>query len=95
LHQHLVQAPAIWSTHTTNETGSADLTTPLYRQTSQRSSWLKAAIFAECSISRRESLNLQASTLETAFKTHARKAVQAGASSDEMEHVVIQLLPIA
>ena len=33
-------------------------------------------------------------TLETAFKTHARKAAQAGASSDEMEHVVIQLLPI-
>ena len=33
-------------------------------------------------------------SLETAFKTHARKAAQAGASSDEMEHVVIQLLPI-
>lgn len=33
-------------------------------------------------------------TLETAFKTHARKAAEAGASHDEMEHVVIQLLPI-
>jgi alkylhydroperoxidase/carboxymuconolactone decarboxylase family protein YurZ len=33
-------------------------------------------------------------SLETAFKTHARNASKAGASSDEMEHVVIQLLPI-
>ena len=32
--------------------------------------------------------------LETAFKTHARKAAEAGASRDELEHVVIQLLPI-
>ena len=32
--------------------------------------------------------------LETAFKTHVTKAIQAGASSDEMDHVVIQLLPI-
>jgi alkylhydroperoxidase/carboxymuconolactone decarboxylase family protein YurZ len=31
--------------------------------------------------------------LETAFKTHARKAAEAGASIDEMQHVVIQLLP--
>ncbi len=30
--------------------------------------------------------------LETAFKTHARKAAEAGASIDEMQHVVIQLL---
>jgi alkylhydroperoxidase/carboxymuconolactone decarboxylase family protein YurZ len=32
--------------------------------------------------------------LETGFKTHARKAAKAGASREEMEHVVIQLLPI-
>lgn len=33
-------------------------------------------------------------SLETAFKTHARKAAETGASDDEMRHVVIQLLPI-
>jgi alkylhydroperoxidase/carboxymuconolactone decarboxylase family protein YurZ len=33
-------------------------------------------------------------TLETAFKTHNGKAAQAGASSNEMEQVVIQPLPI-
>jgi alkylhydroperoxidase/carboxymuconolactone decarboxylase family protein YurZ len=32
--------------------------------------------------------------LETAFKTHARKASEAGASADELQHVVVQLLPI-
>ncbi len=32
--------------------------------------------------------------LETAFKTHARKASEAGANLDEMQHVIIQLLPI-
>ena len=33
-------------------------------------------------------------TLETAFKTHVKKAVEAGASKDEIEHAIIQLLPI-
>jgi len=33
-------------------------------------------------------------TMETAFKTHARKAAKAGASEDELQHVVVQLLPI-
>ena len=33
-------------------------------------------------------------TLETAFKTHVRKSVKAGASKQEIEHVIIQLLPI-
>ena len=32
--------------------------------------------------------------LETAFKTHVKKAVEAGASKDEIEHAIIQLLPI-
>jgi 4-carboxymuconolactone decarboxylase len=32
--------------------------------------------------------------LETPFKTHARKAAEAGPSRDEMEQVVIQMLPI-
>jgi alkylhydroperoxidase/carboxymuconolactone decarboxylase family protein YurZ len=33
-------------------------------------------------------------TLETAFKTHVKKAVQANATKDEIEHTIIQLLPI-
>ena len=33
-------------------------------------------------------------TLETPFKTHVKKAVQAGASKHEIEHAIIQLLPI-
>jgi len=33
-------------------------------------------------------------TLETAFKTHVQKSVQAGASKREIEHTIIQLLPI-
>lgn len=33
-------------------------------------------------------------TLETAFKMHVKKAVQAGASKHEIEHTIIQLLPI-
>jgi alkylhydroperoxidase/carboxymuconolactone decarboxylase family protein YurZ len=33
-------------------------------------------------------------TLETPFKTHVKKAVQAGASKHEIEHTIIQLLPI-
>lgn len=32
--------------------------------------------------------------LETAFKTHAKKASEAGATGEEMQHVIIQLLPI-
>jgi 4-carboxymuconolactone decarboxylase len=32
--------------------------------------------------------------LETAFKTHVHKAVSAGATSAEVEHAIIQLLPI-
>lgn len=32
--------------------------------------------------------------LETAFKTHVQKAVDAGASRAEIEHTIIQLLPI-
>ena len=32
--------------------------------------------------------------LETAFKTHARKAKEAGAGRDEMDHVIVQMLPI-
>lgn len=32
--------------------------------------------------------------LETAFKTHVKKAVETGASKDEIEHAIIQLLPI-
>jgi len=37
--------------------------------------------------------NTASQTLETAFKTMPEKP-QAGATFDEMEHVVIQLLPI-
>jgi len=33
-------------------------------------------------------------TLETAFKTHVRKSVKAGASKHEIEHAIIQLLPL-
>jgi len=33
-------------------------------------------------------------TLETAVKTHVKKAVQAGASKHEIEHTILQLLPI-
>jgi 4-carboxymuconolactone decarboxylase len=33
--------------------------------------------------------------LETAFKTHVRKASEVGASADELQHVIVQLLPIA
>jgi len=33
-------------------------------------------------------------TLETAFKTHVQKSIQAGASRREIEHTIIQLLPI-
>ncbi|MGO9643523.1 MAG: carboxymuconolactone decarboxylase family protein [Candidatus Bathyarchaeia archaeon] len=33
-------------------------------------------------------------TLETAFKTHIQKSVQAGTSKREIEHTIIQLLPI-
>lgn len=32
--------------------------------------------------------------LETAFKTHVQKAVEAGAARAEIEHAIIQLLPI-
>jgi len=32
--------------------------------------------------------------LETAFKTHVRKAVGAGATRAEIEHAIIQLLPL-
>jgi len=32
--------------------------------------------------------------LETAFKTHVQKAVDAGATRSEIEHAIIQLLPI-
>lgn len=32
--------------------------------------------------------------LETAFKTHVQKAVRAGATHAEVEHAIIQLLPI-
>jgi len=34
-------------------------------------------------------------TLETAFKTHVRKAAEAGAARSEIEHAIILLLPIA
>ncbi|HXY82482.1 MAG TPA: carboxymuconolactone decarboxylase family protein [Candidatus Saccharimonadales bacterium] len=33
-------------------------------------------------------------TLETAFKTHVQKSARAGASKREIEHTIIQLLPI-
>ena|GEM_PF-2114123 len=33
-------------------------------------------------------------TLETAFKTHVQKSIQAGASKREIEHTIIQMLPI-
>jgi alkylhydroperoxidase/carboxymuconolactone decarboxylase family protein YurZ len=33
-------------------------------------------------------------TLETAFKTHVQKSLQAGTSKREIEHTIIQLLPI-
>jgi len=32
--------------------------------------------------------------LETAFKTHVRKAVSVGATRNEIEHVILLLLPI-
>lgn len=32
--------------------------------------------------------------LETAYKTHVKKAVEAGATRAEIEHAIIQLLPI-
>lgn len=32
---------------------------------------------------------------ETAFKTHVRSALRAGAKADEVEHALLQLLPIA
>lgn len=32
---------------------------------------------------------------ETAFKTHVRRAITAGAKAEEVEHAIMQLLPIA
>jgi alkylhydroperoxidase/carboxymuconolactone decarboxylase family protein YurZ len=32
--------------------------------------------------------------LETAFKTHVQKAIRAGATRAEIEHAIIQLLPL-
>ncbi len=33
--------------------------------------------------------------LETAFKTHVKKSIKAGATRHEIEHTIIQFLPIA
>jgi alkylhydroperoxidase/carboxymuconolactone decarboxylase family protein YurZ len=33
-------------------------------------------------------------SLETSFKTHVKKAMRAGATSEEIEHAIIQMLPI-
>ena len=32
--------------------------------------------------------------LETSFKTHVKKALRAGVSKDEIEHAILQLLPM-
>jgi len=33
-------------------------------------------------------------SLETSFKTHVKKAIRAGATRGEIEHTIIQMLPI-